>query len=244
MNCKQIDELLPLYAGRDLDEKRARLVGEHVEICSACARAANEYQETFHLTQQFTPPVFSDNAYASVRRRVLSEIENEPASPALAQVFVSWFRPRMTWAVASVVVIVVAAFAVYFLANRPTNPQQIADNRGKTSDNQSATSAVSTPQPPPSASSPTERYPQPQRRAPRSLNRSTVAAKLNDSLPRATKRSPSGRDSVTPDAVPNHDSTLPDRTLRVEIQTRNPNIRIIWFTGQETKSGTRNLKGI
>src|SRR5688572_10945545 len=98
MNCKQLDELLPLYAGRDLDEKSARLVSEHVQICSACARVAGEYRDAVELAQHFTPPVFSDHVYASVRRQVMQQIEDEPAVLLLPQMFVSWFRPRMAWA--------------------------------------------------------------------------------------------------------------------------------------------------
>ena len=83
MNCKQLDELLPLYAGRDLDEKRARLVSEHVQICSTCARVAGEYRDAVELAQHFAPPVFSDNVYASVRRQVMQQIEAEPTTPLL-----------------------------------------------------------------------------------------------------------------------------------------------------------------
>ena len=87
MNCKQLNELLPLYAGRDLDEKRARLVSEHVQICSACAQLAGEYREAVELTQDFAPPGFSDHVYASVRRQVMQQIEDEPADllPTLGQ---------------------------------------------------------------------------------------------------------------------------------------------------------------
>ena len=101
MNCKQLDELLPLYAGRDLDEKRARLVSEHVQICSECASAAAEYREAVELAQHFAPPVFTDNVYASVRRQVMQQIEDdEPKALLLPQLIGSWFRPRIAWAAA------------------------------------------------------------------------------------------------------------------------------------------------
>ena len=38
MNCKQTEELLPLYTGRDLEEKHAILVTEHLKTCAGCAR--------------------------------------------------------------------------------------------------------------------------------------------------------------------------------------------------------------
>jgi len=94
MNCTQAHELLPLYAGRDLDEKRARLVSEHIQICTACTRVAGEYREAVELAQHFAPPVFSEDVYANVRRQVMQQIENEPAEPLLPQLFGSWIRPQ------------------------------------------------------------------------------------------------------------------------------------------------------
>ena len=127
MNCKQLDELLPLYAGRDLDEKRARLVSEHIQICSACARVAGEYRDAVELAQHFAPPVFSDNVYASVRRQVMQQIEDEPTAPLLAQMFGSWFRPRMAWAAASAVIIAFGFFALYLVVNRTADVQPVAE---------------------------------------------------------------------------------------------------------------------
>ena len=128
MNCKQLDELLPLYAGRDLDEKRARLVSEHLQICSACARVAGEYRDAVELTQHFAPPVFSDNVYASVRRQVMQQIEDEPTAPLLPQLFASWFRPRMAWAAASALIIAFGFFALYLVVNRTADVQPVAEN--------------------------------------------------------------------------------------------------------------------
>ncbi|MGH9956359.1 MAG: zf-HC2 domain-containing protein, partial [Pyrinomonadaceae bacterium] len=105
MNCKQAEELLPLYAGRDLSEKHARSVIEHMQTCAACARVVDQYGEASRLTQQFTPPVINDDVYAGIRLRELREIANEPTAPGVPQVLVSWVRPRKSWAVATAVAV-------------------------------------------------------------------------------------------------------------------------------------------
>lgn len=232
MNCKQLDELLPLYAGRDLDEKRARLVSEHVQICTNCARVAGEYQDAVELAQHFAPPVFSDNVYASVRRQVMQQIEAEPTAPLLPQMFVSWFRPRMTWAIASAVVVAVLAF--YFVVNRGADNRPTAINQGTVSHNERGPSqgpeAPATASATPSATSETNppRHSKPKRV--RNLLRTGVIA---------THRG----NSAEPNSLPVNDS-VPEQTLRVEIQTKDPNIRIIWFSQSNSKPALPNSKGI
>src|SRR5688500_5200992 len=108
MNCKQAEELLPLHAGRDLEEQRATLVTEHMQTCAACARVADEYRESVQLTEQFGPPVFSEAVYAGIRQRVLREIETEAMAPAWSQTIASMFQSKLTWAIASVLLIVVS----------------------------------------------------------------------------------------------------------------------------------------
>ena len=92
MNCKQTEELLPLYAGRDLEEERATLVTEHLQTCAVCARVANEYRESVVLTEQFAPPVFSEAVYAGIRQRVQREIETEALAPTWSHTIASLFR--------------------------------------------------------------------------------------------------------------------------------------------------------
>src|SRR6185369_12786606 len=108
MNCKQTEELLPLYAGRDLEEERATLVTEHLQTCAACARVANEYRESVRLTEQFAPPVFSEAVYAGIRQRVQREIEREALAQGWSHTIASLFRSRLTWAMASMLLIVVS----------------------------------------------------------------------------------------------------------------------------------------
>ena len=243
MNCTQTHELMPLYAGGDLDEKGARLVSEHVQICAACSHVANEYREAVELTQHFAPPVFTDDVYASVRRQVMQQIEDQPRARLLPQMFGSWFRPRMAWAAASALIIAFGFFALYLIVNRETDVQPVAEthptvNRTAQIPGSTGTPAITKP-----ANSGAERKPAEEKRrgfvgrpplaaakAPGSSSRAGISPKLSD--PEAANSLPAA------DAVP-HKSPL-----RVEMQTKDPNIRIIWFSQSNSKPALPNSKGI
>ena len=260
MNCKQIDELLPLYAGHDLDEKRARLVSEHVQICSACARVAGEYRDAVELAQHFAPPVFSDNVYASVRRQVMQQIEDEPKgwyarlrrasrpeacvpAPLLPQMFAGWFRPRMAWAVASALVVTFAAF--YFVVNRSADVRLVTDNNPEVNRFEHTAGAMATPRPaeavnPPRRVKPAEEK---RRRIHSSVNRSPLVVANAPKSSRADN-SPKLRDPEASNTLPAGDTAPGKPPLRVEMQTKDPNIRIIWFTQSNNKPALPNGRGI
>lgn len=245
MNCKQLDELLPLYAGRDLDEKRARLVSEHVQICSACARVAGEYLDTVELTQHFAPPVFSDNVYASVRRQVMQQIEDEPTAPLLPQLFVGWFRPRIAWAAASALIIAFGFFALYLVVNRTADVQPVANTHSAVNPEETpelmATPRTTEPAKPPSAVKPGYEK---RRRIHSFVNRSPHVAANAPNSSRAAVISPKLRDPEATNTLPAVDAAPGESPLRVEIQTTDPNIRIIWFSQSNSKPTLPNAKGI
>ena len=258
MNCKQTEELLPLYAGRDLEEKRATLVTEHLQMCAACARVADEYRESVQLTEQFAPPVFSEAVYTGIRQRVLREIETEAMAPGWSQTNASWFQPRLTWAIAVVLLMVVSMFALYFIMNRRNVEQQLANHppanvQPATKERfNSGSQENKRPELPSSVNTGGEKQrltgvPQLQRRK-RSRNTlaggmNTVAEKSPDATDTANNVSPQPRSLPEPMLFPHPNSAASTKPLRVEIQTKDPTIRIIWFVQPETKPVVSGSKG-
>lgn len=240
MNCKQIDDLLPLYAGRDLDEKRARLVSEHLQVCSACTRVAGEYREAVELAPHFSPPVFSDNVYASVRRQVMQQIEDAPTAPLLPQMFGSWFRPRMAWAAASALIIAFGFFALYLVVNRTADVQPVAETHPKIIEHPGSTATLPTTNLTSSGTTwkPAEDKGKGIRRI---VNR---PPKARDLPLRAASISPKLRDPEAGNNLPAVDAVPGKAPLRVEMQTKDPNIRIIWFSQSNSKPALPNAKGI
>ena len=220
MNCKQIKELLPLYAGRDLEEKRATLVTEHMQTCAACARVAAQYRESVQLTGQFAPPVFNEAVFAGMRQRVLREIQTDATPRSSLQTIASLFQPRLTWAIAGLLLTVFSLFAIYLVVNRGNDEQQFA---GK----------------PPANIVPgtNERFNSgTQGDKPADLPSVTTGAKEQRlaGVRRHERKRFRGK-LAEPTLFPARDSAALVKILRVEIQTPDPRIRIIWFVQQETK---------
>src|SRR5262245_25092141 len=105
MNCQQVQDLMPLYAGNDLEERRARLVAVHVQTCETCADVAREYREMRQLIQTFVPPAFTEDFYAEVRQSVWQNLEKKSTSRAFPSIIIDLFHPRWAWAVATAVLI-------------------------------------------------------------------------------------------------------------------------------------------
>jgi hypothetical protein len=262
MNCKHVQELLPLYVGRDLEETRAQMITAHVQSCAECAGAVDEYRETRQLLQQFAPPQFSEAVYAEIRQSVLSEIASEATVPGLSRWLESLFRPRLRWAVAMVLLLAFSVFAFYFIASRSanqTNSQQQVAGNSRTPD---GTSWKGQPISQGSAVS-SEGFEKGERRrntgagttiagsvdrARRFQRRrsfgapveptSTVA--VNTSASMSAEASPEDINLSAPDAAPAGESATSEKTLRVEMQTKDPNVRIIWFAHEPTKQDSRS----
>lgn len=274
MNCKEVKELLPLYAGRDLEEKCAELVKAHVAFCAECATLADDYHEARQLLQKFAPPAFSEAVYNGIRQRVLREIGRESTEPALPQLVASLFRPRIRWAIATALMLAVAVFAFYFIADQGSNQQELAGNGAVDQTNRSgqwdarsrgnqlavAPSPSSTPNNGPPfksmgrsngvnttlAGSDSHTNPPTRRRSLGvGVDRQTaVAVNTPDAQPMTAKASPKDNNLAEPNAAPATGPAASKKTLRVEMQTKDPNIRIIWFSHQRIQQDSRSSKGI
>jgi hypothetical protein len=242
MNCKNVEPLLSLYVGRDLEEERSQLVAAHLQSCKQCSLVADEYAWTSQLLQGYEPPRLSDEIYAGIRAEVLNEIERESHAPAWPGVFSQFFlalvQPRIRWITAALL-LAISVTALY-LSRKPSrqlpNEQQIivlTGERNKAgSDVQSENRKESAGS---SSFSNKERVPIATSHRPitrkRKANTDIVATNRSRELDKTTKI----------DAQP---SSAP-APIRVEMQTSDRNIRIIWLSGQRPVAGGRDgSKGI
>lgn len=249
MNCNQVERLLPLYVSRDLEAGREHLLKVHLESCAACSGAAAEYRLTRELLQEFAPPALSEEVYAGIRQNVWRQIEAESRTRFHWEAVIELFRPRLAWALAAVVLITVSVLGIYLIASRLNVPQRIAVSDPATNSNSpdKGRSKDETKLPPVNSNE----TPGPRLADRRPTHRPThrnISADRPDSVAVArsaeslTTDSQTGLDnSVQPDESSDNNSK---NSLRMEIQTKNPNIRIIWFSPREAKRVSPNSKGI
>ena len=250
MNCKHVEPLLPLYIGDDLGEETSQSVAAHLESCTDCARAADDYSATNHLLQRYEPPFFSDEIYADIRGQVLNEIERKSA-PLWANVFPQFFLTispnTMRWITAAVL-LAISVTALYLSRNRapqvsddqqvagatqeaqPNQPDKGANVRSQDNNGSEASVLIS--------KKGTEHT------SPRDVsvigrkkeNAGGVAINRSRHWEKITKVDPRSNDRAVQRDVVTRPSSAPG-PLRVEMQTRDRNIRIIWLYSEQGKPG-------
>ena len=243
MNCKNVEPLLSLYVGRDLEEEESRLVAAHLQSCTQCSFAADEYAWASQLLQGYEPPGFSDEIYAGIREEVLNEIQREPHAPVWSGVFsqlvASLLQPRMRWITAALL-LAISVTALYLSRNRSRqlpNDQEIVVLTGQPPQAGSGTHVRSENSNESAGSSSflnKERVPiattHRRNTRKREANAGVVATNLSREL--HTKVGP---------LLPSSDPA----PMRVEIQTSDRNIRIIWLSGQRSVAGgSEGSKGL
>ena len=217
MKCKNVEPLLSLYVGRDLAEEESRLVAAHLQSCRDCSLVADEYAVTNQLLQRYEPPLFSDEIYAGVRGQVLNEIERESQARAwpgfFTQLFLALVQPRTRWITAALL-LAISVTALFLSRNRPhqvPNDQRVAvRNRDESASNSPSVSNEG----------------QDDKVVPRRQITRKRKAKLDSST----------SDRVAQRNVILSQPSSPAAPVRVEMQTSNRNIRIIWLSSQPSRS--------
>jgi hypothetical protein len=238
MNCKNVEPLLSLYVGRDLEEEQSQSIAAHLQSCTQCSLVADEYVWASQLLQGYEPPLVSDEIYAGIREEVLNEIERESQAPVwpgvFSQLFLGLVQPRMRWVTAALL-LAISVTALY-LSHKPSrqrpNDQKIVVLTGEPNKAADVRSESRNQSPGPSSFSNKRkvRSHRPVTRE-RDANAGIVATNLSRELDKTTKVDTQPSSAAAP--------------MRVEMQTSDRNIRIIWLSGQRPVAGGRDgSKGI
>ena len=234
MNCKNVEPLLSLYVGRDLEEERSRLVAAHLQSCTECTLAADEYAEANQLLQGYEPPFFGDEIYAGIRRQVLNEIEREFHPPVwsrvFSQLFLSLLQPRTRWITAALL-LAISVTALYLSRNPSHQLPSDKQVAGSGTEVRSEKNILSNRE--------QDRKANPRRpiTGKRKVNAGVVAANRSRQLDKTTKVDVSTNNPVVQRDVDVSQPSSAHGPLRVEMQTSDRNIRIIWLSGQRPPAG-------
>ena len=228
MNCRRVERLMPLYVEGDLRLELADRVEAHLGNCSRCHSLASAYKASQSWLRSAEPPEFDDSFFNDLKRSVLKRVAKADDRPSPILSPTPWNRRQML-ALTAAVLVVLGAFAFYFyearVSSKPAIPQDVAQKPQNETDKLSDSYAAAGTEKAPRASS---KLPPRVRRVVtlRSLNphreQQILAEEINSSLREADWR----KDSES------HSQLM----LRIEFQTRDPNIRIIWFAPKETDS--------
>ena len=132
MNCKNVENNLPLYEDNLLSGVEKKAIEQHLKSCSNCAKTLAQLQKTGRLVEGLAevepPPWF--------KQKIMSRVREEAEKKSLAQ---KWFYPlRIKIPVQVIATIFIAVFAVYIYRSGdeqmkvvipPTSPTPVMENK-------------------------------------------------------------------------------------------------------------------
>jgi len=239
MNCRRVQKNIPLYVEADLDFHTASKIELHLEQCGRCNWIADEYKESQAWWRSDDLPRFDEARLGAIKSNVLMAIDDAAKNRSRFAGLGAYFSRRYVFALATAMVILSAAVVLYLYqqrgnVNRDSNVAGVESTSGKdeptVAGNNSANDTVTGKE-----SGGTQKQHN-RRRIVRPIRRSLA---LNPSIDRGIdeQQSVTATTFETVPAPPFYTSSRRDPdVLRIEIQTSDPKIRIIWFAPKETDS--------
>jgi anti-sigma factor RsiW len=219
MSCDPVRRVIPLYVEGDLPAAGAERVRAHVDECLPCRSLLEGYKASQRALRALGAPPIAGNTLDGLRRTVWRRIATLPPRSALGrQVDRAWIALRQ-WtaqpAMAALMVFVVVGGS--FALSRVTGPGARPEGHAGATSPSGRTHAEPGEAVPGDESGSDEHLPGEGDEAAELL----AQASFDDSSESAGEPAP---EPTSDEAAGSDDS------LRIEIQTRDPNVRIIWFS--------------
>ncbi len=110
MNCQRVEELFALYAGGDLSHETAQVVARHLRACETCQQSLSAFETSRELLAVYEPPEFDSAFFDSIRQNVIREIAKQPSPKRLAFFNAISFNRRLAYA--SMLALIVGGLAI------------------------------------------------------------------------------------------------------------------------------------
>lgn len=222
MNCRRVQDLIPLYVGGDLKESRASEVASHLDSCDVCRGVLDDFASSQQWARTASEPDFNGAFFDDLRASVFARIDSEKARPSFFHLVKEriLLRPAL---IATVALIVIAASVVLYIYSGKT---------GHDSD-KSVAAREEKPREEPTAAPPekeTIRKPRPHR------PHKPDVANAPGSNPPAGQLVAENTNRTRIERKKEWTENSSEGMTRIEFHTSDPNIRIIWFAPKEVDS--------
>jgi len=228
MNCRRIQELIPLFVEDDLDSLQKQLVSDHLKSCEICRLLVDDFRESQGWLKSYVPREFDGSYFESIGRQVRAGIGEGVKPSSRDRIIGRFWRLQLPIAVGALLVLV-TLITFFFLRSRPEHglsndmavEQEKADKSPGVPGRSTATGG------PPAGPGVMADLPRPgrtrrpsEKASPRAQQEAEIALQSDASNPHSF--------DFEETQEPAGDSKEPFQ-LTIYIQTNDPNIRIIWL---------------
>jgi putative zinc finger protein len=234
MKCRRVKKLLPLYVEEDLSSDRAEQISAHLEWCGQCNWLADEYKESQTWLQTNEAPEFDQAFLDNFKSGVMRRLEETAARPSLLVSIAQHWSRRQMLAMSGAMLIAIGVVVLYLYQTRVDVKAPIVEIAKQTTQTQE------TPLDPRMTVDHSQEHPS----VPSKHSTYHSNQKAHKAEPMADSQEPPLFSQVnrwvelgTPNEMaitPKDGTTDFPEMLRIDIQTADPNIRIIWFTPKVT----------
>jgi len=230
MQCTHVEKLIPLFAGDDLPAREADALRRHLESCANCRRLAAEFEESRGWLRGFPAPQFDDVVLNDMRDSVLRDIGRIENRSRRLQWIVPGWNLRFAFVTSLAMLLIGALFSLAINRRQPQRhdpeSKKVELSPGKTPDDRANYAGK------------TEKS----KAVRRKFGRKPIKPGPNESPQTEAERvepdlTAQNMEAAFPAADPaDTDPDADQDALRIEIQTADPNIRIIWFARKSDAS--------
>jgi len=214
MISPHVTEKLPLWAGNDLSSQEMKLVQEHLNTCQDCQSEAKQYTEALALLKEPTnigtlDSPFTQEDFKSVRNSVMAQIRKTQGD--IPQKSGKRLAPYLPWLLAAAIPAAVILYgSKEYLAPKKSISTVAANVEPNDSVGATGSNTAQAPQIAPSTNGFQTAAPSPRLAArPKTAHKQSAGFQLAKNQPAHFEQ----------------DGTI----TRIEFQTEDPNIKIIWF---------------
>lgn len=246
MNCRRVEKLIPLYVEGDLASGIADLLTSHLEWCGRCNWLADEYKESQSWLRACEPPEFDEAALNGLKAGVLRRIAETRARPSLLASLVQHWSRRQVLTLSAAMLIIFGVVVFYIYQARMSAKTPVVETARQAPDRESPPS--NEPRQTPDTGTATGAG-----LSKRQHHKSLASIRARAGTPiiseqtfeppfvsQTTRSQESGTAPAEPAAALSGSRYDSPEMLRIEIQTSDPNIRIIWFAPKEVESPKTN----
>ena len=236
MTCTRMEQLIPLYVEGDLEADAANAVRAHMSGCEPCRVLVAGYEASQDWLHAYTPPDFNEALLDSVRLGVMRELQEQGTRPTFFARFALLLTPRRMVAATAAALIIIAAFVLYSVSNISNTGL----NRAERAFVQPREEKIVPPFviPPHDVKTPNREFKRVYHQRLKKPASGYLATGNAHRSPHHIERAPQNDKDLAQakrPPVPDESVKFPEM-LRIELQTADPNIRIIWLAPKEADS--------
>jgi hypothetical protein len=244
MKCRRVEKLIPLYVEGDLASGIADRIATHLDWCGRCNWLADDYRESQMWLRSSNKPEFNEADLHALKSGVLARIADATAKPSLlASLAEHWNRRQvLALSVSLLIIFGVVVFYIYQASMSP-KPRVIEAKIEPPDSSQGAPGVTPTAVDQGTVKEGSLKKPGNSRNRASIKPRSVAPMIAQQASESPTSQTPlperPGKSAAEPveEIFDSYDS---EGTLRIELQTSDPNIRIIWFAPKGVEGPNTN----